>query len=64
MDAMYEAFNMGVGFTVTVSADTADEVIKYVNENFKSAAPGVARRAARIGAIMKSEAGEKFRYAA
>lgn len=64
MDAMYEAFNMGVGFTVTVSADTADEVIKYVNENFKSAAPGVARRAARIGAIMKSEAGEKFRYVA
>lgn len=64
MDEMYRTFNMGVGFTVTVSADIADEVIKYLNENFKDSAPGVERTAAKIGRVMKSEAGEKFKWAA
>ncbi|TKJ17225.1 hypothetical protein CEE44_01685 [Candidatus Woesearchaeota archaeon B3_Woes] len=54
MEAMYEAFNMGVGFTITVSPDIADEVVKYVNDNFRHSVEGVDRQAAVIGGISKN----------
>ncbi len=59
-DDLFEAFNMGVGFTVTVDESVADEVVKYVNDNFRYALDGVDRQAAIIGQI--KEGSEKFRY--
>lgn len=58
--AMDEAFNMGVGFTVTVSEEVADDVIDYVNKKFRHSIKGIDRQAAQIGGI---RAGEKeFEY--
>ena len=60
MDAMYEAFNMGVGFTVTVSHNLGREVVDYINENFSESVEGVNRMAAKIGKIEKGDS--KFRW--
>ena len=64
MDAMYESFNMGVGFTVTVSADVQDEVVTYINDNFSESVSGVTRTAAKIGKIVVGDTcgKEKFKY--
>ena len=51
MQNMYEAFNMGVGFTVTVSPEIAPDVIAYVNSNFRLSVECVDRQAAIIGTI-------------
>ena len=61
-NSLYEAFNMGVGFTVTVGEDIADEVVKYVNDCFKNSIHYVSRTAARIGTITQPENEEKFRW--
>ena len=55
-----EAFNMGVGFTVTVDKDVADEVVTYINENFRYALDDVDRQAAIIGTIITDA--QKFKY--
>lgn len=60
MDAMYEALNMGVGFTITVSKDICEEVIKYVNDNFRHSIEGIDRQAAQIGVIKKGTS--KFEF--
>ncbi|MCX6707336.1 MAG: AIR synthase-related protein, partial [Candidatus Woesearchaeota archaeon] len=64
MEAMCEAFNMGVGYTVTVDSSVADQVVKYINKHFRHAIPGVERAAEVIGMIKPSQQGERFRYAA
>lgn len=65
LDYMYEAFNMGVGFTLTVSPDIADEVVKYINDTFRNSIPGVSRAAAKIGKLEPSDdPTEKFRWEA
>ena len=51
MRNMYETFNMGVGFTVTVSPEIAAEAVEYVNDNFRHSVEGVDRQAAIIGKI-------------
>ena len=58
--AMYEAFNMGVGFSVTVPEEIAEEVVAYVNDNFRFSIMDVDRQAAKIGMIETGELKFKF----
>ena len=64
VEDMYKSLNMGVGFTITVSADMAGEVLQYLNENFKYGTNDVVRDFKVIGRIEKSSDGEKMRWAA
>jgi phosphoribosylaminoimidazole (AIR) synthetase len=62
MDAMYEAFNMGVGFTITVKVDKAIEIVEYINQHFKDSVPDVERKAKVIGMIAPGVDDAKFEY--
>lgn len=64
IEAMCEAFNMGVGFTIIVDHSVAGQFLKYINTHFRHAIPGVDRAAGVIGVIKSSQQGEKFRYVA
>ena len=54
-EEMYSSLNMGVGFTITVSADIADEVVAYINENFRHSTTGYDRQAAKIGVVEEAK---------
>lgn len=54
-DVLYETFNMGIGFTLTVSEEAAEPVVRYINEHFRYRVEGVDRQAARIGTIMSRQ---------
>jgi phosphoribosylformylglycinamidine cyclo-ligase len=61
---LYDTFNMGVGFTLTVPEAVADETCTFINWIFKDGIPDVERKAAIIGSIEKRNPGEpKFEYA-
>jgi phosphoribosylformylglycinamidine cyclo-ligase len=63
-DELHSTFNMGVGFTLTVAPEHADEVVSYINYNFSNAIPGVDRKAAVIGHVEKRAVDEaRFRWA-
>ena len=51
-DELYRTFNMGVGFTLTVSNNCSKEITNYINKNFRYSIKGVDRKAAQIGEII------------
>lgn len=60
---LYSSLNMGVGFAIIVSSDKSDEIINYMNKNFRYVIKDVDRRAGKIGYISKGEiGGEKFKF--
>ncbi len=60
-EELYNTFNMGVGFTLTVAEDFADEIVKYINDNFRYRIEDVDRKAAIIGDIQARE--KKYQWA-
>ncbi|MCD6477776.1 MAG: hypothetical protein J7K87_02110 [Candidatus Aenigmarchaeota archaeon] len=52
VDEAYRTFNMGVGFTLTVPEEKSDEIINYINKNFRNRL-WCERPAAQIGRIVK-----------
>jgi len=51
-DELYRTFNMGIGFTLTVSNNCSKEITNYINKNFRYSIKGVDRKAAQIGEII------------
>lgn len=63
-DEMFNTFNMGVGYTLTVSRDATEDVIAYINQNFRRKILGVNREVRLIGSVFKRKKDEpKFRFA-
>lgn len=63
-DEMFNTFNMGVGYTLTVSRDATEDVIAYINQNFRRKILGVNREARLIGSVFERKKDEpKFRFA-
>jgi len=50
IEEAYRAFNMGVGFTLTVPKEKSDEIVDYINRNFRDRL-WCKRPAAKIGEI-------------
>jgi phosphoribosylformylglycinamidine cyclo-ligase len=61
-DAYNNAFNMGVGLTLTASPLEAGSIRRYINDNFRYALDGIERRAAIIGEIRKADGEERFEW--
>jgi phosphoribosylformylglycinamidine cyclo-ligase len=62
-DELWNTFNMGVMFTMTVDSNHAQPIVDYVNDTFRYRVDGVDRKAAIIGRIeQRNQLEPKFQW--
>ncbi|MFC1728591.1 AIR synthase-related protein [Nanoarchaeota archaeon] len=61
-EELYQTFNMGVGYTLTVPKEQAGELVDYINKHFRNRIQDVSREAAQIGVIKKTTGDSQFEF--
>lgn len=61
-EEIYNNLNAGIGYTLTVAYDAADEIADYIDMNYRYSIKGLDRQALMIGTIEQNPKNPRFRY--